>query len=306
MKKFTPIVATILMASSSNLAADEFASMHKQLKIMSNIITSSVSASNPKKGARITGVESTYLKGQGVVFTVNSNSRSSHWGNYNFNFVMPELPSLPPVPPVGQIHVDDERDYTVVIEEDISEAMEEAAEKYELAFDKANNHREMFRDLEKERRELAYEVRDLEREKRDLEYQARRADEESKKEIQQELKKIAAEREKIKSQSAALTRKTAEFRQQQKVKKVNQEKERQQYYQQLTQTLVESFCLYGNGLKAVPKTENVSLIVKSAGGKDKGRYKDKIYVFNKKDISACAMDNITVDGLLKKGKGYEF
>lgn len=308
MKNITPLMASLALAVSTNIAAESFTDMHKQLNIMSKIITSSVSTNNTQKGARITGVESTYLKGQGVVFTVNSNSRSNNWGSYNFNFVMPELPVIPELPKVapfgGMNDYDDE--LSIVIADNMSDAMEEAAEKYERAFDKANIHREVFRDLEEERRDLSYEIRDIDREKRDLEFQIRRADEASKKQFTKEIKKLEEKRGKAKEHIAELHKKTVELRKQQHAKKIEQEKERDQYYQQLTHTLIESFCLYGNGLKAVPKTENVSLIIKSAGEKMKNRYKDKIYVFNKKDISACAIDDITVDTLLAKGNGYEF
>ncbi len=323
MKKLTPIVSALLIAFTSNVAADEFDNMHKQLNIMSDIIKSSVAVQGGRKGSKITGVESTYLKGQGVVFTINSSSRSNQWGNYSFNFVMPDIPPIPPtptIPPIPQLgsssstssnssysyHYSDDHDHDSDVNEEISDAMEQAAESYERAMDVLNNDREKYRNLRDEQRDLSYEVRDLEREKRDLEYQMRRADKESKSEISEQMKKIEAKRADIEQARTKLANKSKELREQQKSQRQEQEKERNNYYQQLTTSLADTFCLYGNGLKSVPKNENVSLIIKSGGDKEGRRYKDKIYVFSKKDISDCAADKINVAKLIEKGQGYQF
>lgn len=311
MKKFTTLVSSMLMTFAGNTVADEFDSMHKQLDIMSNIIKSSVSTQKSSHNSRITGVETTYLKGQGAIFTINSSSRSSHWGNYNFNFVMPEVPAIPAVPVVPDVDVrfshnddyDDGDDRTHI---EMSNIMEKAAESYERAMDQFNDSREKYRELQEEQRDLAYDVRDLEREKRDLEYQQRRADKASKEELAQEVKKLDQQRKKIEQARKALKAKSAELRQQQQQQKQKQEKERAQYYRGLTSSLIESFCLYGNGLKAVPKNEHVSLIIKSGGEKDGNRFKDQIFVFSKKDIIDCTIDKINVETLKQKGHGYQF
>jgi len=318
MNKFTPIISALFMAFSGTVAADEFDNMHKQFNIMSKIIKSSVAVEDGRQGSKITGVESVYLKGQGVVFTINSSSHSNHWGSYNFNFVMPDIPPVAKVAPIAPrqgsersysfSYSDNDRDekHEIDINEHVSNAMEQAAESYERVMDSLNDDREVFRDLKNEQRDLSYEVRDLEREKRDLEYQMRRADKTSKDEMTAQVNKIELQRKEIEKTRAVLANKSAELRNQQREQKQKQETERTDYYQNLTTALVDTFCLYGNGLKSVPKNENVSLIIKSGGEKEGRRYKDKIYVFSKKDISACAADNITVAKLLEKGQGYQF
>ena len=65
-------------------------------------------------------------------------------------------------------------------------------------------------------------------------------------------------------------------------------------------------CLYGNGLKALPKNEHVSVILQAAGEKSAGRYKDSILVFSKEDITSCSADKITAVSLMNKGKAYQF
>ncbi len=315
MKKLTPIVVSLSLALTNNAVANEFDDLHKQLDIMSNIIKSSVAVQKSHKGSNITGVETTYLKGQGVVFTINSSSRSNHWGNYNFNFVMPEIPPLPPIPPASKLSdvaavFEDERSEVYIDTDDfsgnLSDVMEKAAESYERAMDSLNNDREMYRDLRDQQRDLSYEVRDLEREKRDIQYQMRRADKSSQAELAEQAKALEAQQAKIEKARVELEAKSAELRKQQQLQKAEQEKERTQYYQGLTTSIVEAFCSYGNGLKAVPKNENISLIIKSGGDKVGNRFKDNIYVFSKKDITNCAIDNINAKALFEKGKGYQF
>lgn len=312
MKKLTPIVSGVLMAFAGTASTNEFDTMHKQLNIMSKIITSSVAVQNGRKSSKINGVESTYLKGQGVVFTINSSSRSNSWGNYNFNFVMPDLPPVAPLPPTTEVansvivEMSNDEGFQENMHQKVSNAMEMAAESYERAMDSLNNDREISRELRDEQRDLAYQVRDLEREKRDLEYQMRRADKTSKEELAMQMKKLEAMKKEIKKERVKLSQKSNELRKNQQEKKMAQEQERVSYYQELTASLVDTFCLYGNGLRSVPKNENVSLIIKSAGEKEARRYKDKIYVFSKQDISNCAADKINVAQLLEKGNGYQF
>ncbi len=315
MNKFTPIVSSIVMAlasTASTAAADEFDSMHKQLNIMSKIITSSVAVQDGRKGSKITGVESVYLKGQGVVFTINSSSRSNSWGNHNFNFVMPDVPPIAPVAPIARLdnsvlyEMSNNEEFQENINEQVSNAMEMAAESYEHAMDALSNDRDVNRDLRDEQRDLSYQVRDLEREKRDLEYQMRRADKSSKNDITAQVKAIEKQRVEIDKARAKLSAKSNELRKQQRTKKLEKEQERVSYYQDLTVSLVDTFCIYGNGLKSVPDNENVTLIIKSGGEKEGRRYKDKIYVFSKKDIKGCAADKITAKKLLANGKGYQF
>lgn len=302
------MITGVLVASAvgTTAVADEYASMHKQLNIMSKIIKSSMNEDQSRRSSRINGVDSVYLKGQGVVFTISSNAHHSNWGNYNFNFVMPDVP-VPPVAPMADIHIDiDDDEMEEEITRSMAESMEKAAESYERAVDSLYEEREEYRDIRNTQRDLAYEMREIERELKDLEYRVRRGDKEAKAEIIQKQKELAQERKKIEQAQIELKKKAEVVAKKQKAKRQNQEKERKEYYGKLSNALAETFCLYGNGLKAVPRTENVSLIIKSGGEKKGNRYMDKIYVFSKKDISDCAVDKISVAKLLEKGKGYQF
>lgn len=308
MKKLALLFTSTLLATavSSAAFASDYSGMYKQLNIMSDIIKSSVVESNRNGNSKISNISSTYLKGQGIVFTINTGSKSRHWGDFNFNFGRSDipLPPVPPIPPILSIDAEDLLEFDV--NETVSHAMESAAEGWERAMEVLHSTREAVRDLHEEQRELSYDARDVQRAKRDITYQLKRADEESKKELEAELKKLDKQNSLFENVRKELDTKIAELRKKQQIKAKEQLVERAAYYKSITTVLAETFCSYGNGLKALPGNENVSVILKSAGEKNDRRYKDKIFVFSKKDISACTMDKINAAQLLAKGNEYQF
>lgn len=306
MKKSALLFPGVLLATavSSTVFASDYSAMYKQLNIMSNIIESSVGESNRKGNSKISNISSTYLKGQGIVFTINTGSKSRRWTDFNFG--RSEMP-VPPVPPVApDVSFDDEDSFELDIHETVSEAMESASQGWERAIEVLQSSREEFRDLREQKRELSYDARDVAREKRDLSYQLKRADDESKKELEAELRKLNEKNSLFQEARKAIETKITELRKKQHQKAKEKLVERTAYYKSITTVLAETLCSYGNGLKALPRNENVSVILKSAGERNDRRYKDKIFVFSKKDISACTMDKIDADQLLAKGNGYQF
>jgi len=219
---------------------------------------------------------------------------------------MPPLPSIAPIAPVSKMPPRERDQFERNIEETVENAMALASSKYEFAMEHANEDRERYRNLRDEQRELKYEQRELERLARDLEYQSKRADADAKKELETELKSLEKKKAEFEKNRIAIEKQVAQVRTEQQKQIATQEKQRVTYYQGLTTSLAETLCLYGNGLKALPKDERVSLILKSGGDKEGRRYKDQIYVFNKKDISACSADKINVEKLLAKAKKYQF
>jgi len=313
MRKLPLALSTIscaLIALGVNAAENidkNMGDMHKQLNIMSDIITSATEPKSESSKGRVNNVSSLYLYGQGVVFTISTNSYSNRWGNFNFNFSMPTIAPIAPVapvsrmPPKGELYA-----FEANIEESVENALAMASSNYEFAMEHANEDREKYRNLRDEQRDLQYEQRELERLARDLEYQSRRAGDEAKKELAEELKALEKKKSAFTQNRKVLEEEVAKIKAEQKKQIVAQEKQRISYYQGLTTSLAETLCLYGNGLKALPKDEHVSLILKSGGDKEGRRYKDQIYVFSKKDISACSADKINVTQLEGKAKSYQF
>ena len=218
---------------------------------------------------------------------------------------MPEVPSVPVAP--GSISPDSDQEfYEIDIDETVTQAFVSATQGYERAMEVLHENRDQYRNLRDEQRDLAYEVRDLERETRDLEYQLRRANDKQKQELKAEVEKIEQQKSKLAKERKQVQEKLAKLKQRQQVQQKERAKERAAFYKNLTTSITETLCLYGNGLKSLPKNEHVSVILKSAGDKEGGRYKDKVFVFNKKDIAACSADKINVAKLLDKGQGYQF
>jgi hypothetical protein len=316
MKKLMTIFPCALLAMSVSAASTnkaEYADMQKQLNIMSDIIKSSVGVQEGRKGSKISNIQSTYLRGQGVVFTISSGSHSKRWGNFNFNFTMPDMPVMPPMPPMpvastNERDHDDEGEhrFSQDINERMSDAFESANRGYERAMESMERSKDVYRDLKNDQRDLRNEVRDLAREKRDIEYQMRRADDKSKAELKKQIEKLSSKQAEFDKERAKLSEKSELLRKEQMTQRTKQDNDRRAFYKDLNQSLADTLCLYGNGLKALPKNENVSMIIKSGGNKENGRYRDQVFVFNKKDISACSSDKITSAKLLMNGNGYQF
>jgi hypothetical protein len=268
--------------------------LSKQLDIMNNIFASSLkSQQNPS--LKSTRIESLYLAGQGVVFTINS-SDSFSWSRNGFNFILPD-PIAPVAPATPSSGIERE------VEFEFFEHSEELIEQMESAYEQQREHSHQLRD---EQRDLAYELRDLERESRDLAYQLRNVSKEEKVELAKEQKAVKAQKAELEQKRAALTLKSKEMKKQQQANESKKLAARKEHYQQLTTTLVETLCTYGNSLKALPKNENVSLVLKSAGDKVARSYQDKILILSKKNITECAIDKITAEKLLASTKSYQF
>jgi len=274
--------------------AGRYDNLSKQLAIMNNIFTSSLQAQNDEK-LRGTKVDSIYLAGQGIVFTVSS-ANSFMW-RQGFNFVMPDIVApVAPVPPEG---ADIDFKY-FTHDENIVIQIESAQEEHE-------QHQEYYRELRDQQRDLAHQLRDLERESKDLAYQRRNADKEEKTALKLEQKKLEKQKVALTKNKETLAKRTKKIQVQQQKQQAKKQKQRSEQFTLLTSSLVETLCTYGNSLKALPKNEHVSLLFKSAGDKTaRSGYKDQIYVFNKKDIAACANDSITSSKLSSKAIHYQF
>jgi len=298
IKRTLLLIPSVLMAFSSPINAEQYADMHKQLAIMGNIIKSSTKYDASKKTPKIAQVESTYLKGQGVVFTIKTSS--SFFNLSRFNISIPHIPDVREVPDVsGRFDGD--------LGQIVDDAMDVASESWEIAVESMSDQRDAYRELRNQQRELSSQNRNIEREIRDLEYQNRHADKETKQALAKQKKPLLEKKAQLEKSRQQLEKKTTELKAQQKMVKEKQSKAQQQYYQSLSQLIGETFCSYGNTLKALPNNEKISVILKGAAqSKQPNLVNDKIYVFNKQDVVNCAIDKITADKLMANSEQYEF
>ncbi|MCH2055412.1 MAG: hypothetical protein MK214_02120 [Thalassotalea sp.] len=317
MKTYLKAIPCLLASYSVTAETVNLDQLNRQLDIMNNIIQSSVDTSKGSEGVKLSSIESTYLQDQGVVFTVRSKSSFGHWGRFNFDVVMPPVEQMAPLSPdqISDIRatveaVADVGDLDIGnldAEREVAKTMEMASRTYERVIELHRGNREEYRELRDDLRDVAYDLRDIERESRNAEYQMKRAGEkEEKKELEKELKRLDKRKKELLASKGQLEQRTKEIKSKQVKQAQKQEQMRKDYYQSLSAMMAETLCLYGNGLKALPKGENVTVILKSGGDRVDRNYKDKIHVFSKRDINSCAVDKISVATLLEKSSAYQF
>lgn len=285
------------IVSAGSIAAAEqqpYEELSKQLDIMNNIFTSSLQSQQETPFSN-TKIDSLYLAGQGVVFTIKSAHRTT-WDSNAFGFYFPDV--VDPVEPIAPISPS--RDGARF---EFFDNNPELIEQMESAYEQQREQNRQFRD---QQRDLAYELRDIERENRDLEYQLRNVSKEQKKELIEEQENLSKKRDKLEKMRIALTEQSKAMKKKQQIDQAKKITERNEYYHKLTTSLVETLCTYGNSLKALPKDEHISLVLKSAGDRVVNNYQDKILVLTKRDINTCVIDKISAAKLLASTTYYQF
>jgi hypothetical protein len=308
--KFAVASAALLLAFSAQSADKNYDNLHKQLTIMNDIMLSSAKATQHSRQSLIRSIESVYLQGQGAIFTIKSNHIGSSHRQF-FQTVAPLAPLEPlaalevlaPVSGGERVIISNDEDLVVDFGDIDFEAHEDELERVIEVFEQ---QREGAREIRGEQREIAYELRDIDRQRKDIEYQLQRAENKSKKELKAELKKLEVNRNALNKNKIKLEQKVTKLNQQREAQKTAQSEARKEHFSAVNNALVETLCLYGNGLREVPSKEYVSFIIKGAGEQQDRGFKDQILVFNKKDINACANSKLTAKKLLAAAEQYQF
>ena len=196
---------------------DQYANIQKQLTIMNNIIKSSVSVKSSEQPTEINSIQSTYLRGQGVVFTISSAARNRQWGNYNFNFTMPEMPEIPAAPIAPEVNHEFIEKFDIDVNETVTRALDSAADGYERVMEAFEENRDRSRQLRDEQREIAYKLREVEREKRDYSFQLARANNERKAELKQAISVLTEQEEDLRAEQQKITQLSKKLRQSKKL-----------------------------------------------------------------------------------------
>ncbi len=300
MNKFVTLFAGLAIATSSYANVD-MNDMHKQLNIMNSIFKTSLNEVGNESGNRVGRIDSLYLQGQGVVFTLQSGGSFTHWSGDDFTFV-----SVPPAPPAPHI------DHNIVIDDNVEEivirTMEATGHEYERAIETMEHVREVTRQLREEQRDVAYDLRDVERELRDKKYQEKHIskDKDALKELKNEIKALEKEKKALVEQRKELSEKSRKQQKERLAKKAKQQELRAKYNQALHAQFSDTLCSYGNSLKALPNDEKVSLVIKRGGEQVDKRTLDKVIIFDKSDVLNCVIDKISSKELLTKATQYSF
>ncbi len=307
MKSLIPLSIACMISASAFGATTNMADLNKDLDIMSTILKTSLKQSSKEVNLRVRTVKSTYLSGQGAVFSVSTGRHGFDLGGLleGFQFNLPEPPDAP------ELLSHTESDNIVIdISDDVrfitDRALEQAHEGVRIA-------REKLRDLKLEERDLSYEQRELIRRKRDIEFENKRADEDRKNHLKEELVEIETELSKLDGEKREVKKYVikleTESKEQMKEQRTRRMETRKQFLAVFEDALADTFCSYGAGLKSMSKDEKVNVILERFGeekNKSKNANKDRIYVFKNSDIRACVADKITQSKLLEKAKVYYF
>ncbi len=308
--KVAALSTALFIALSAHSAEKNYDNLHKQLTIMNDIILSSAKSTQHANQSLIRSIESVYLRGQGAIFTIKSAHRGSSHRQF-FQTVRPldpiaaldplaELDALAPLSEVERVIISNEDDLVVDFD------FEQHENEIERVIEVFEQQREGARELRSEQREIAYEMRDIDRQRKDLEYQLQHAEKKAKEELTKELKKLELDRVVLNKNKIKLEQKVTKLNKQRETQKIAQSKARKEHFLALNYALVESLCLYGNGLREVPNKEYVSFIIKGAGKQRSRGFKDQILVFNKKDINDCANSKLTAKKLLAAAEQYQY
>lgn len=294
--------ATLFLTLCVQSAELSYDNLQKQLDIMNNIMLSSAKVQQNSRQSLIRSIDSVYLHQQGALFTIKSAYGDSR-GQQFFQMLKP-MPTVAPMPPVAPIPPKEQLNIGRGADEEIE--TEQRVAQFERAFEEFEQQRQGFRELSSEQREVNYELRALTREVKDIQYQLKHAEKKTKEKLTNSLKDLEKKRVSLTKDQAKLAQKSAQLTQVISQQKLAQEKARKAHFSKLNNILVETLCLYGNGLKAIPTSEHVSLIIRGAGSEQGSNYRDEIYVFAIKDINSCANSKISTEQLLSKAKQYQF
>lgn len=307
MKIFSKVslLAGLIMASNGFAATEVNAKLGQNLKIMQDILQSSLGGEEHSSIGRI---QHSYLMGQGVAFRVDSNS------GWLRHFVMPPMPPVPAMPAAAvggtTVVVSTNVDNPVSTSNSFSfsfdeEAMEEMAEAAEALAEQQQDQSEKLRDLREERRDIERDLRDYEREKRDIEFSSKvgKLDDEQ----QKKLKELSQKSEQLKSQLAQLQKTLTVQEQEYNKKRAEQQKQAAQRQAELVakvgQVFSSTLCDYGASLRDLKEQEFVSFQL-SLSGRDQA--KDHYWVVKKADINQCVTGKIDAQSLLKKATYYQY
>ncbi len=306
MKIFSKVslLASLMIASHGFAATEVNAKLGQNLKIMQDILQSSLGGEEHSSIGRI---QHSYLFGQGVAFRVDSNS------GWLRHFVMPPIPPVAPVAPVAS-------GTTVVVSTNVAnpvstsnsfsfsfdeEAMEEMAEAAEALAEQQQDQSEKLRDLREERRDIERDLRDYEREKRDIEFSSKVGKLDA--EQQKKLKEITQKSDQLKNQLAQLQKTLTEQEQEYNKKRAEQQKLAAQRQAELVakvgQVFSNTLCDYGASLRDLKEQEFVSFQLSLSGRNDS---KDHYWVVKKADINQCVTGKIDAPALLKKASYYQY
>ena len=295
------LLSMLSLAAVVNAAPANLDKLDNELEIMSGVIDTALKQNNTRKGMGYRSVDTTYLSRQGVVFTVHTR------GSSGLSLHLGEIFSAIPEAPVPPVTIVTGGDYEFEVGHEWEAFAENVEARVAHAFRESGDQ---LRELRSRERELAWEKRELERRMRDLEFEKRQADGEREKDIDREINDVKEEMKGFAKKEKELEEYTSEIEKEQR-QKLNERKEAQeQAYKQFLagfeNSIGDTLCRFGAGLRGLPDRENITFVLKDFSKSDNRKHKDRVYVFSKSDVVSCVQEKTDASELLSAADVYEF
>ncbi|MFZ8142207.1 hypothetical protein [Alteromonas macleodii] len=309
------LTALLLCSASGGLAnaqsAQKYDTLSNELEIMSGVLKTSLRQNAATDSWRVSQIETSYLAGQGAVFTFSVRGQSGNWVREIETLVeglVATVPPAPPAPPVPSANsFSDVDDIVFEAAREWEAYAEETSHRFSQAF--ADNNSRL-RDLRNMQRELAWEAREVERELRDITFELRHADEARKKELLvqkeqsgEQLKQLEAKEKSMKDELKAIEK---EQTKQMEARKAQQQQAYKTFLAGFESGMSETLCRFGSGLRGLPENEHISMVLKDFEMDESRERKDRIYVFTRADIVRCVQEKIDANKLLTNANIYQF
>jgi len=310
------ITALVLCTVSGGLSAaqsqDKYEELANELEIMSGVLNTSLRQTDNVENWRVSKIETRYLAGQGAVFTLSLRGQSGNWVHEIETLVegfVGAVPSAPPAPPIPH--------FTGSLEE-MDEIVMEATREWESYAEATSTHfsnafadnSDRMRDLRNMQRELAWEAREAERELRDITFELRHADEERKAALLKEKEKTQQKLADVQTKADKMKEELKAVEKEQKAQLAKRKEKQQQAYKAFLagfeESVSETLCRFGAGLRGLPQDEHISMVLKDFEVEDNRARKDRIYVFSRKDVVRCVQEKIDANKLLSNAEVYKF
>ena len=305
------LAGVCLLTATAVFAAQDYAALDKDLEIMGQVLATALEQpshdDDVTRNLHLREVKATYLLGQGVVFTIYTHNGRHFRGGLMDKMAMIGMPMDFDW---SDIDIEIEGDSVLLeFDDNLKELTNNALRYAQSAVASANEKMQALREQE---RDLQHSTRELSRHKQNLDFERQHADADRAADLQAELAEVEAELNKMQLRRDALAQRRAEAESQRKEQRQQQqserEAERQQVLLHLEQTLVDTFCRFGGGMRALEKGEYINVVVPGLGKSKSirtGTWQDRVYVFKHKDVQACAKQKLQEKALLEKAQTYD-
>jgi flagellar biosynthesis GTPase FlhF len=275
-----------------SFALTDYKALGKELEIMDSVMTTALKQVSAKEAISVRELQTKYLAGQGVVYSISTSNRSrqTHFGESIFV-------SAPPSPPFTSVSGTTSHFYKDV---EIEEAIEHAF----------SRDSQQLRETRSSTRNLAWQLRDAERRAQDLAFEMQNADKARKSEIESQVKQLKKQNEELKARKRELQERADKIEKEQKQKREAQKaavkKANQEFLAAFEESVSDNLCRFGAGLRALPKTEHITFVLNNFSRNAANKNIDRIYVFTALDVTKCVQEKMSVKELLAKATVYDF